>query len=159
MEVIDKITVTEDVALITLQNSPSHMEFITRVFHEIAHKGINVDMISQTAPLGGKISLSFTVPDADMGKIFEIFKMLRSENPELKPVISGGNCKVSLSGDAMRTLPGVAAEAFDVMAGLNVDIRIITTSEVDISLLVTQADCHLVIDALEKAYSVHPEYM
>lgn len=159
MESIDKITVTEDVALITLQNSPSHMEFITRVFHEIADKGINVDMISQTAPLGGKISLSFTVPDSAMGGIFEIFKMLRTENPELKPVISGGNCKISLSGDTMRALPGVAARVFDVMAGLNVDIRIITTSEVDISLLVSQADYHLVAEALEQVYSVHSDIM
>lgn len=159
MDAITKITVTEDVALITLQNSPSHMEFITRVFQEIAGRHISVDMISQTAPLGGKISLSFTLPDSAMGDIFEIFKMLRAENPELKPVISGGNCKISLSGEAMRTIPGVAANVFDAIAGLNVDIRIITTSEVDISILVTQADCQSVTDALEKAFGIRPETM
>ncbi len=157
MEAITKITVTEDVALITLQNSPSQMAFITRVFREIAGKGINVDMISQTAPLGGKISLSFTVPGSALGDVFDIFKMLRVETPELKPVISGGNYKISLSGEIMRSLPGVAAHVFDVISGLNIDIRIITTSEVDISLLVTQADYHLVADVLENKFHVKPE--
>lgn len=154
MDAITEITATEDVALITLRNSPSDMQFITHVFSEIAQKEINVDMISQTAPLGGKISLSFTVSDDSLGDILGIFAKLRAENPEINSVISGGNCKISLSGESMRSIPGVAAQVFDVMAELNVDIRIITTSEIDISILVSKADFPPVSEAFEKAFGL-----
>lgn len=150
MEAITGITVTEDVALITLRNAPADMSFIARVFHDIAQKNINVDMISQTAPLSGKMSLSFTVSDEDIGAVLEVFASLRSDNPAMKSDIGGGNYKISLRGELMRSMPGVAASVFDTIAEANTDIRIITTSETDISILIPKSDYQAVADTMER---------
>ena len=136
MNTIKKITFTEDIALITFRNSPSNVKFMAHVFDIIASKGINVDMISQTAPIGEKINLSFTIADGDLGNLLELFVPLRAEFPFIKYDISSGNCKISLYEENMKSIPGIAAKVFDTIAELNIDIRIITTSEVDISILI-----------------------
>lgn len=154
MNAITKITACEDVALITLRNSPADMKFIAKVFKMISERGINVDMISQTAPLGGRISLSFTVSGEDLGSVLELFAKLRNDNPELKSDISSGNCKISVYGAAMSNTPGVAAETFNIIANLGVDVRLITTSEVDISILVPKSDFETVYEAFTKAFNL-----
>jgi len=154
MSAITKISTCDDVALITLRNSPSDMKFMSKVFKIISQRGINVDMISQTAPLGGRINLSFTVSGEDLGSVLELFAVLRSENPELKTDISSGNCKISIYGEAMRDMPGIAANTFDIIAGLGIDVRLITTSEIDISILVPKSDFDAVYDRFTKAFGI-----
>lgn len=157
MNEITKITVTEDVTLITLINSPSDMKFITHLFGLIASKGINVDMISQTAPFREKVSLSFTVADDDMGPLLTLFAVLRPEYPDIKYDVTSGNSKISLYGEAMRFVPGVAANVFDTIAQMGIDIRIITTSEIDISLLVSQSDVPTALDSFRSRFGVKPQ--
>lgn len=154
MESITKITTCENVALVTLRNTSNDMEFIAGVFKKIAQKGINVDMISQTAPLGGKIDLSFTTSEDNLGGILELLAQIREKHPQLKSDISGGNCKISLYGDMMREIPGVAANAFDLLASCCADIRLITTSEVDISILIPESDFNNVLDIFHNAYKI-----
>ena len=114
-------------------------------------------MISQTAPLGGRISLSFTVGGEDVGGVLELLAKLREKNPELKSDISTGNCKISIYGESMRDIPGVAADTFNIIAELNVDIRLITTSEVDISLLVPKSEFDMAYDSFLKAFDIKEE--
>jgi aspartokinase len=154
MSTITKLTTCEDVALITLRNSPADMRFIAKVFKTISQRGINVDMISQTAPQGSRISLSFTVPGNEMGSVLELLAILREDNPELKSDISIGNCKISIYGEAMREEPGVAAAVFEIVAGLSLDVRLITTSEIDISLLVPKSDFEAAYEAFKNAYKL-----
>ncbi|HEX3027622.1 MAG TPA: amino acid-binding protein [Clostridia bacterium] len=155
MDSISKITVTEDVALITLRNSPADMKFVANAFDLIAQKSINVDMISQTAPLSERINLSFTISEEDLGAVIELLATLRADNPDIKSDISGSNCKISLYGEPMRFTPGVAAQVFDTIASLNLDVRIITTSEIDISILIPQAEYNLAEDAFAKVFHHH----
>jgi aspartokinase len=154
MSTITKMSTCDDIALITLRNSPADMKFIAKLFKMISQRGINVDMISQTAPLGGRINLSFTISGEDLGGILELFSVLRAENPELKSDISAGNCKISIYGESMRDMPGVAADTFDIIAGLGIDIRLITTSEIDISILVPKADFDAVYSGFVKAFNI-----
>lgn len=154
MKNVTDITVREDVALVTLKNSPADMSFISKVFKLISKNSVNVDMISQTAPIGGRINLSFSINGADIGKVLELFAQLRDENPELKTDISAGNCKISIFGEGMRNSPGVAADTFEIIAKLGVDIRLITTSEVDISILVPKSDFETAHEGLIKFYSL-----
>lgn len=157
MQSIVKITAAEDVALVTLRGCPAVLSFISHVFLEIAAKGVNVDMISQSAPAGNEISLSFTVADDDIGAVLQICARLRTETPRLKTDISGGNCKFSLSGDEMRTRPGVAAQVFAAAAAARVEVRMITTSEVDVSLLVPGEQAHAAREAFSSAFSLPVE--
>ncbi|HEX2938710.1 MAG TPA: ACT domain-containing protein [Ruminiclostridium sp.] len=153
MNTVTNITTLEDTALITLRNSSSDIKFMAGVFKMIAQRGVNVDMISQTAPLGGRISLSFTVSGDDLGKILELLAILRNDYPELKSDISSGNCKISVYGEGMRDLPGVAAETFEILSDLRVEVHLITTSEVDISVLVPKSDFEAAYDGLVKHFN------
>lgn len=139
MKTIQSITVVEDVTLISLQDSPADIAIIDKIFSMISDAKIDVDMISQT-PHGRSASLSFTVKGDDFGKILEIAASMREINPDLKLNVSSGNCKISVFGEEMRGLPGVAAKVFHALAQTHTDIRMVTTSEVDISLLVPKAD-------------------
>ena len=102
----------------------------------IAKEDIDVDMVSQTSPTGGKIDICFTVNDSDIEKLFPLTLLFKKEYPSVSTAINGNNCKISVRDDAMKNSPGYAAEVFSKVASLNAEIRLITTSEVDISLLV-----------------------
>lgn len=154
MSAIEKITVSEDVALITFRNSPADMKFVAHVFDLIAKRGINVDMISQTAPISARMSLSFTILEDDLGRLMEIFSALRVEYPDLKYDVAGGNCKISLYGEPMRSIPGVAAEVFEAVAESGTDVRIISTSEIDISLLIPKAEYAAARETFGKKFGI-----
>jgi len=148
-----QISVIEDVTLISLQDSPANIDVITGIFERIAEARIDVDMISQTPPNGQHSSLSFTVSGDDFGGILEIAAKLREVNPDLKISVSSGNCKISVYGDGMRGTPGVACAVFKAAASVNADIRMVTTSEVDISLLVVKADLENTLNAIDAIIS------
>ena len=153
MNIIQSITVVEDVTLISLQDSPADIDLISKIFEMISNAGIDVDMISQTPPHRNMPDLSFTVSGEDMGKILEISAKLRELNPDLKLSIRNGNCKISIFGEAMRGCPGVACKAFQAVAEAKADVSMITTSEVDISILVAKEDLENTLEALQKAFA------
>lgn len=139
MNTVPTITTCDEITLITLQNCPSDLTFVADVFQKIAEFGVNVDMISLAPTHGAFTSISFTISDNDLGKIL-VFTSDLHENLNIKTIVSSGNCKISVYDQSMKNTPGVAAKVFAAAAKSEADIRIITTSEVDISLLVTAAD-------------------
>lgn len=145
------VSITENVTLVSLNDSPADIKIIARIFTLLSEAGVDVDMISQIPPHGNIPYLSFTVNDDDLTKVFEVAAKLREENPELKLGISSGNSKISVFGEDMRACPGVAAKVFTAVAGTNEDVRMITTSEVDISLLVYSHGSNAVVSAIKKA--------
>lgn len=153
MNTIERITVSEDITLISLNDSPADIRLIAEIFGRLAASGIDVDMISQTPPNGAHSSLSFTVKDEDFGGVLEIAAELRRLNPDLKISVSSGNCKISIFGEAMRGLPGVAAAVFSATSEAGSDIRMITTSETDISVLVVKADVDNTVNAIQRRFS------
>ncbi len=149
MKLNGKLSISEDITLISLHDSPANIDVISDIFKKIAQAGIDVDMISQTPPNGAHSSLSFTVGGDDFGGILEIAAELRKVNPDLKISVSSGNCKVALFSDSMNGTPGIAAAVFGAAASVNADIRMITTSEVDISMLIVKADLDNVVNAIK----------
>jgi Aspartokinases len=145
------ITTENDITLITLQNCPSELTFIADVFHKIAGFGVDVDMISLAPTHAAYTSISFTINDNDLGKILAFTSELH-EKFKIKTIVSSGNCKISVYDQGMKNSPGVAAGVFSAASAANTDIRIITTSEVDISLLVTAADFNETLKAIESSF-------
>ncbi|HEX2985946.1 MAG TPA: ACT domain-containing protein [Caproiciproducens sp.] len=146
------ITTVNDITLITLQNCPADLKFIANVFSRIAGFGVDVDMISHAPTQGAFTSVSFTISDNDLGKVLAFTSELH-EQSKIKTIVSSGNCKISVYDQGMKNSPGVAAEVFAAAAKADTDIRIITTSEVDISLLVTAADFNETLRMLESSIS------
>ncbi len=132
------INVSEDITLVILQNIPSDISFVTDVFNNIAAMDVDVDMISLSPAQSSQTSLSFTISDEDLVKILGYTRKLNDNS--IKVIVSSGNCKISIDDDGMENCPGVAARVFSVAAKANTDIRLITTSEDQISLLVTKSD-------------------
>ena len=146
-----EISVREDVTLISLHDSPAQIDRIADVFQKIAQAGINVDMISQTPPNGQHSDLSFTVDGDDFGVILQVCAALREKNPDIKISVSSGNCKISVLDPAMNEMPGYAAKVLGAAAAAHSDIRMVTTSECDISILVVQADLENTVQAIRAA--------
>lgn len=139
-----QVTVSNDITLVTLHNAPADMDFIATVFEEIAKLNIDIDMISLSPVQGSTTAVSFTIKDDDLMSLLSYTSKLKSKN--IKPVVSSGNSIISIMDDEMEEKPGVAAKIFRAIAESNVDIRIVSTSQIQVSVLVTDA-------VFEQAYS------
>lgn len=153
MKLVENIFITEDVTLFSLCDSPADISHIADVFKMIAEAGIDVDMISQFPLSGSSSGFSFTVNDKDFVSVLSIASELRNKNPKTKISVSSGNCKLTVSGEAMRNTPGVSAKVFKAAASVGADVRMITTSEIEIAMLVVKSDVDEVVAAIEKEFA------
>lgn len=145
------LATAEEITLITLQNCPSDLNFTAKIFKRIGELGVDVDMIDLAPSQGSFTSISFTLSDSDLDKILSFTSELHSRF-QLKAVVSSGNCKISVYDRDMKNSPGAAAQVFAAAADANAEIRIITTSEVDVSLLVTAADFPEALRAIKQKF-------
>lgn len=154
MRVITSMSVTPDVALVTLSKAPAGSAFVSRLFQALTELGVNVDMISQTALTGPYVALNFTANGDDIGKIMEIAARIREKHPTVKLLVSSNNVKISLYGEKMPEHAGIASGVFDVISHCEADILLITTSSVDISILVDGALADECTAALKEKYNL-----
>jgi len=141
MHGVSQINICEDVAVVTLNNMPLELAPVSDVFSRLGQAGINIDMISQTSPPGNLVSISFTCLDSDLRGVLDVVKPLSQSHPGVSSMVSSGNVKIQLLGQEMREQPGVFARALAALCGAGAPPpRMVTTSEMDISLLVS-ADC------------------
>ena len=154
MGVITKLSVMHDVALVTLNKVPANVDFISHIFDRLDEAGINVDMISQSPLTGAYVSVSFTASSDEMIKIAELANTISKEYPSVRPIISHNNVKISLFGETMPEHHGVAASVFRVLKDCATDVLLITTSSVDISVLVNGASAETCIEALEEKFEL-----
>ena len=144
-------TFTEDITLVVLDEAPADLCFVASAFEALSVGKINSDMISQSPPKGSSSGLAFTLSDSDLGAALETIAKLREIFPKIKISVSSGNTKLLISGDDMKNNYGIAAEVFNAVAATHADVRMITTSEIDISLLITNPDVELIKSKLSMA--------
>ena len=102
------------------------------------------------APTHGAFTgLSFTISDNDLVDVLAFTTQLKKET-DVNVIVSSVNHKISVYDPIMKNTPGIAAKVFGAIANTKADLRLITTSEVEISLLVTEADFDTVLSAIEK---------
>ena len=152
MKLVDNIFVTEDVTLFSLCDSPADISHMAEIFKMIADAGIDVDMISQFPLSGSSSGFSFTVSDKDFIPVLSIASELRNRSPKTKISVSSGNSKITVSGEAMRGTPGVSAGIFKAAASVDADVRMITTSEIEIAMLIVNSDVDDVVEAIKKEF-------
>ena len=144
-------TFTEDITLVVLDEAPADLCFVASAFEALSVGKINIDMISQSPPKGSSSGLAFTLSDSDLGAALETIAKLREIFPKIKISVNSGNTKLLISGDDMKNNYGIAAEVFNAVAATHADVRMITTSEIDISLLITNPDVELIKSKLSMA--------
>ncbi|MCI8442775.1 MAG: ACT domain-containing protein [Provencibacterium sp.] len=154
MNGVDKITLTEDVALVTFSRIPADLALISEIFLQFGSRQINIDMISQAAPRGDTTSVSFSVSSERLVEVLELINQFREKHPAIKPLIAGGNVKIQLFGEQMPQMSGVAARAIAALSRSGCELMLITTSEVDISFLVSHAHCEDALSALREEFQL-----
>ena len=143
------VTTYENITLITLHNVPADIGYIADVFTKIAAMDIDVDMISIAPSQSTTTSVSFTINDDDLIKTISFTSGL--EDGSVKSVVSSANCKISVDDDGMVGCPGFAAKVFSAVAESQTEIRLVTTSETQISILVTREDFDAAYNAVKAA--------
>jgi aspartate kinase len=141
-----------DQAKITLLRVPDRPGLAARLFGPIAAAGIVVDMIIQNASADGTTDLTFTVPRGDFDKALSLVKGQESTIGAHGIATDLNVAKVSIVGLGMRSHAGVAARMFDVLAAEGINIQMISTSEIKISVVVDEKYTELAVRALHDAF-------
>lgn len=149
---VTSISTVYNVALVAVDNLPNDMVFISGIFNKIAEEKINIDMISQSPPYKGKINIYFSIPAENIIKVIAILNSFKIRAPNLRIEIDSDSTKISVFGEGMRDKPGVAAKVFTLMAENQIEIKLITTSEVDISYLIYEKDADKAIKAIKQEF-------
>lgn len=147
---ITGMSITDDVLMVTFENIEVKSHYVSKIFNYLALENVNVDMISQTSPVKGRVSVSFTIPQSDemtMDKIAKEFEKLDDKISYDKNV---DVTKLSVVGYGMRNQSGVAAKIFDIFAQNDIDFMQITTSEISISYIIESKDKQKAVDILSK---------
>ena len=152
--VVSGITCNKNEARITIRKVPDQPGIAAKVFAPIAESGIIVDMIIQNTRQGGQTDLTFTVPEKDYDAAMEIAGAI-AENIGAEEVLGDTNiAKISVVGVGMKNHTGVAAKMFRALSEENINIRLITTSEIRISCVVTEKYAELAVRALHDAFEL-----
>ncbi|MGE3623979.1 MAG: aspartate kinase [Bdellovibrionales bacterium] len=149
------IAYTRDEAKISLVKVADRPGIAAAVFGPLARAGINVDMIVQTASEDGKeTDITFTVTKADLERTRQVLDSEREKIGFTKILASGDVSKISLVGAGMRSHPGVAAMMFETLAEKKINIEVIETSEINVSVLIPEEYTELALRALHTAYGL-----
>ncbi len=151
---VSDISITYNVTLLTVDNLPGDIKLISEIFNTIAAQDINIDMISQAPPYKGSISISFSIPSSDMVKAISALNGFKNVVQKLQIEVDTDNTKLTVYGEKMKNLPGVAAKLFTAMASEGIEIKLVTTSEVEISYLIGEKDVDRAIEAVKKEFSL-----
>ncbi|MSP95342.1 MAG: aspartate kinase [Alphaproteobacteria bacterium] len=149
------IAYTRDEAKITLLKIPDQPGIAASIFGPLAEAGVNVDMIVQNVSEDGRrTDLTFTTTRSELDRAIDV---IRKAAPQIgyKDLISDNNvAKVSIIGIGMRAHPGVAQTMFKTLAEKGINIQVISTSEIKVSVLILEDYVELAVRALHSAYGL-----
>jgi aspartate kinase len=143
-------------AKITVAGVPDVVGQAARIFRAIASAGINIDMIVQniSAATTGLTDISFTLPRADGEVALAALRAIKPETGFENLLYDDRIGKVSVIGAGMRSHPGVSAAFFSALADAGVNIEMISTSEIRISVMVAEKDLDEAVAAAHKAFDL-----
>ena len=154
---VSGVTSNKKDARITLKKVPDQPGIAAKIFEPITDAGILIDMIIQNTRPGGKTDLTFTVSENDFDAAFEIEKKVAREISAEKVLGDKNIAKVSVVGVGMRSHSGVASKMFTTLANENINIIMISTSEIRISCVIEEKYAELAVRALHTAFGLDQE--
>ena len=157
-QVVSGIAYSRDEAKITLVKVEDKPGVAAGIFGPLAEASINVDMIVQNvAPDGATTDMTFTVTRADLDRAVKLLESKRDEIVFRELVHDANVVKVSVIGVGMRSHAGVALSMFTALAEKGINIQVISTSEIKISVLIDEEYTELALRALHTAYGLDAE--
>lgn len=152
--IVRGVSADTDQVKVTIEDVPDRPGVAARIFKELAGAGINIDMIIQNSSASGLTDVSFTVPEEDLIKTKNLMQSA-AKNAGFKSInVDNDIAKVSIVGVGMRGHSGVAFQMFKALAGQNINILMISTSEIKISVIIRKKFANLAMKTLHKAFKL-----
>ncbi len=153
--IVSGITYSRDEAKVTLTRVPDRPGAAASIFGPLAEAAINVDMIVQNVSVGSdETGLTFTVPQADLARAVAVIEGVRDTLEYGDLLADPDVVKVSVIGVGMRSHAGVAQMMFATLAEKGINIQVISTSEIKVSVLVAEEYTELAVRSLHSAYGL-----
>lgn len=150
--IVSGIALDKNQARISMYGLEDKPGIAANIFTSLADANINVDMIVQTIAMDGKTNLDFTVPKTELERAKIVMANFDAQTAKID--YDSNICKVSIVGVGMKSHSGVASKAFSSMAKENINIMMISTSEIKISMVVEEKYAELAVRTLHAAYEL-----
>lgn len=150
--IISGIALDKNQARISMVNVDDKPGIAAELFTSLANSNINVDMIVQTIGRDGKTDIDFTIPKTDLALAKTILNNFKQSTQSIE--FDENIAKVSIVGLGMKSHSGVASKTFSTMAKENINIAMISTSEIKISMIIDLKYAELAVRALHSAYEL-----
>lgn len=149
---ISGVAKDDNIARISIIGVPDKPGLAFKIFSKLSQKGINVDIILQSIGRNGTKDISFTVEMVKMDEAVDLITKFLENIGATSIVADDDVSKVSIVGAGMETHPGVAADMFEALYESNVNIQMISTSEIKISVLINKADSDRAVKAIHDKF-------
>ena len=155
---VSGVAYNKNEARVTVRKVPDRPGIASKIFDPVFKAGVNVDMIVQNTSADGFTDLTFTVPKSDFYNVMSLLKKVAEEIGAEKVLGDEDISKVSIIGVGMRSHAGVAAKMFKTLAGENINIIMISTSEIKVSVIIEEKYTELAVRVLHRAFDLDNDY-
>ncbi len=152
--IVSGIAYSRDEAKVTLRRVPDRPGVAARIFGPLSDANVNVDMIVQNIGEDGNTDMTFTVGRTDLPRARDILEKAKAELNYGELISDPDVTKISVVGIGMRTHAGVASTMFKALSDKGINIQVISTSEIKVSVLVAADYTELAVRALHTAYGL-----
>jgi len=153
-KLITGLSVSDNVLMVTVDRVPNDPGAVSSLFQALQDQEINVDMISQTAPVEGAVAISFTCDLEDREGVKKAISQVKSEGHSVHALLQGDISKISVVGIGMRDTSGVASRMFQLFAKEGIPFFQVTTSEISISYTIPADRKQNAIQAIAKEFEL-----
>ncbi len=153
-EIVSGIAYSRDEAKVTVQHVPDRPGIAAAIFFPLSQAGVNVDMIVQNVSASGLTDMTFTVSRADLPRARATLEAARQQIGYSGLIHDPDVAKISVVGVGMRSHAGVAGTMFQALADKGINIQVISTSEIKVSVLIGAEYTELAVRALHSAYGL-----
>ncbi len=147
-------TLSQEESMISVIGIPDKPGFASTIFSKLAEASISVDMIIQSSEQNGSNNITFTVDENDLDQALTLTKTLASSIGATGVASDPALAKISIVGVGMISKPGIAARMFSTLGKNNINIKLISTSEIKISCAISRADAVKALQVLHSEFEL-----
>ena len=152
--VVRGVAFEDEITRVSVLGLPDSLTSLSTIFSTLAKNHINVDIIIQSKTAEQTANLSFSIKNEDLHKAVEVLKNNQSRLNYEKIETESGLAKVSIVGSGMISNPGVAAEMFEVLATNEIQVKMVSTSEIKVSTVISGEHMVNAVDILHSAFEL-----
>ncbi|MEC1262872.1 aspartate kinase [Bacillus swezeyi] len=152
--IVRGIAFEDQITRVTICGLSSGLTTLSTIFTTLAKQNINVDIIIQSVTSISKTSISFSVKTEDLQRTVQVLEEYKGALDYEQIETENRLAKVSIVGSGMISNPGVAAEMFAVLAEKNIQVKMVSTSEIKVSTVISESDMVKAVEALHDAFEL-----